>query len=304
MGLFGYNQKDFAKNTDAFQSKIDDLRQLILESGSRKYFGVGKVLDLASRLLGEIPFPKNANGKELQAVDERIFGLLSTLMDDIQNDSPVLVMAHAKMLNDALMKSRKFGKERLSAKELEAEKIVAETLAQMKDYMRAKGELTHRMKEIERESERLDEDDPEFDELDQEYTDLEKEVKQIERSIEVCRRRHDVNIDIINMRKDGQVYDKLPPQLASEADIDREIAKVNERASREDSYVDAVSGSLHDYNRDRDAAMGTGGSTSSLRAKRAMREQERLEQGIDDATVDNDGGDGESSGLHGLKRNK
>lgn len=302
MGLFGYNQKDYAKNTANFQKKIEDLRMLMLESG-KEYFGVGKVLDNASRWLGTIDYPSGANGKELEAVDKRILGLLDTLSSDIQREKPELVMVHAKMLADAVMKSRKFGKERLSAEELKAEEIVAETLAGLKQEMKHKASVEARMKEIERESERLAEDDPEFDELDQEYSDLEAELNQIKRTIEVYRKRHHVNIGIINMRKDGRVYEELPPTLASERDLDREIAKVNELAAREDAYVENAGSALSDYNAGRDKAMSSGVSgESSLRAKRAAKEQERLASGIEDATVDDT--DSQSGGLRGLRRNK
>ncbi len=300
MGLFGYNQKDFDKNTAAFQAEIDDLRELIIQSG-RQDLGVGKVLDLATRMLRDIQYPKNANGKALEAVDDRIRGLLQKIRDDIQNERPEQVSVHAKMLNDAIVKSRKFGKERLSAKEIEAEEIVAATEGELRAYIRKKTALYEQMKDIERESDRLADDDPEFDYLDKKYRNLEIQMKQIDRAIQVCTNRYNVNARIVNMREEGKVYEELPPVLANERDLDREIEKVNELAAREDTYISNVGSSLDEFEAGRDEALArTSESNSPLRARRAAKEAEALESGIDDADVEPD------TGLSGLraKRNK
>ena len=136
MGLFGYNQKDYAKNTAAFKTQIVSLMEKL--SGE---FGVGKILDAARSSLDFYRYPNKANGKELEAVDKRIQSLIDSLFRDVQQKNPAMASEHAKMLLSAVEDSRQYGKEAFNAEDLKAAEQLAVYRGRIFNDLNKKGEI-------------------------------------------------------------------------------------------------------------------------------------------------------------------
>ena len=136
MGLFGYNQKEYAKNTAAFKTQIVSLMEKL--SGE---FGVGKILDAARSSLDFYRYPNKANGKELEAVDKRIQSLIDSLFRDVQQKNPAMASEHAKMLLSAVEDSRQYGKEAFNAEDLKAAEQLAVYRGRIFNDLNKKGEI-------------------------------------------------------------------------------------------------------------------------------------------------------------------
>ena len=124
MALFGfgkYNEKTFINNTASFR---DQIQRMIDDCMGIP--GVGSSLNKVLFALDRNEYPKNADPKEIQDIDERIKGLFSSMESDLQQKSRAKLMAHANMILDAVLDSRKFGKEKSSPAFLAAENRRAE----------------------------------------------------------------------------------------------------------------------------------------------------------------------------------
>ncbi len=217
MGLFGYGRKDFERNGVRMQTEIAALKEQIAKLGEGK--GIDKALAVSERMLLEVEYPKGANGKELEAIDARIFALLKKIGDDLQNKKFELASTHAKMLHDAIAKSRKFGRECFSEEQLRTEEVLAETRERLRELLREREKLFARMKEIEHEADRLEENDPRFEALEKEYNGLETKREEIDRDMEFCIARYNSNVKLFNQYVRRVAYEELPANLKSERDL-------------------------------------------------------------------------------------
>ncbi|MBO7149324.1 MAG: hypothetical protein J6V71_00355 [Clostridia bacterium] len=251
MGLFGYGKSDFDRSTEEFKSKL----MSIMEEGKPTPES-GKVINQTLVNLDFFKMPDKANKKEVQAIDERIRTLLGKIRDDIQAKKPELFAAHVNILASAVADARKFGKELLTSKELEAEEITAVCKAQLFEAITLKEQNTAKMANLLQEAKR---NPAKMERIKIEYNDLASKTQNIDSQIGVITARHNANIKILNTRDIGKTYQELPPQIASVQDFSREVAKINEMAAKEAGYVEGINDAANDL----ELNIGGGVSTSS-----------------------------------------
>ena len=100
MALFGfgkYNEKAFINNTAAFR---DQLQRLIDDSVGMP--GIGSALNKVLLALDKNEYPREADPKELQDIDNRIKNLFATMTTDLQQQSRAKLSAHAKARGESL----------------------------------------------------------------------------------------------------------------------------------------------------------------------------------------------------------
>lgn len=287
MGLLGYTKKDYKINSANFNDKLMEIMQLaaINKVGN----GIGTVINAVMyNISQDAEFPKDANGKVLKEIDARIDKTLGKMKDDIQQRSPARLAAHATVLLSAVTDSRRFGKERFSAKELEAEEVVVECKALIRDSLLEKGEKKEAQAKLEAKGNKLPDGHAELELIAQEWEDLEKDLEAIDGQIDVYRKRHNANIEIINVRKLGAAYTKLPEKITTVQEFDRESEMILMKAAEEAGYTDGISEKSKEV---KSALAGERGESSSGQsaffAKRAATQAAQLSDNVDSASVEN-----------------
>ena len=149
MGLFGYGKSDYDRSTEEFKAALMN----IMFDG-KPTPETGKVINQTLVNLDAFKMPDKANKKEVQAIDERIRTLLGKIRDDVQAKKPELFSAHVNILASAVADARKYGKELLTGKELEAEEITAVCKAQLFEALSLKEKNTAEMASLMEEAKR------------------------------------------------------------------------------------------------------------------------------------------------------
>lgn len=278
MGLFGYNQKDFAKHTDEFKSSIQNF---MYEGNCAPE--TNKILNRILINLDHYAYPQKASGKVLESIDARVVSLLGKMEADIAEGSPEKFTAHAEILMKTISQFRRFGKQP-SPKRIEAEDILAETRALLRDAIVRKGEVEAEMAKIEQEAGRLAEGDPQFELLEQQYAELEAKAGMVKNQIDIYRNRHNSNVDIINLQEEGETYDKLPEYISTQAELNEQIKTISKKAEREDMYNSGIQDSIGEYRADRQKVSAERGTkTSSLRDRVEIKKNEEVAKQIEES---------------------
>lgn len=297
MGLFGYNEKDYKTNAAEMTNLIQEMMGKVT-----KYEGVGKVLNKAFLALAE-PYPRDAKSKELAAIDERIFDLLSKMNTDLQKKSFGMLSAHANMILTAICDSRAYGKENSTPQELKAEETIATYNALIRDNLIKKAEIKAQMAEIEEQFNELAEDDPECEELERQYEECQNNLFTLDDRYREYREEYNAATAHLNLINDNKFYDDLPEELSSPQEFDRMIADVSKkrearagrRQEKDKSYQDYIASKQ----RDNANARPTG---STLRDKANARKQAELDKSIGNATVTGNTADSGAPTLRRLSR--
>ena len=175
MGLFGYNKKDFNKNSGKIAKQLTDL--LTKVEGKT---GVEALLNKAILAVREMEYPKDAKGKkggkQIEQIDERIFGLIEKLHEDLRQGKIFVMEEHTAMVFDAITKSRKYGREEFSPIKLRYKETFAQLNGDIKDTIKQKSEHEDELKRIENKSADLPEDSVEFEALEIQYERIEHNI--------------------------------------------------------------------------------------------------------------------------------
>lgn len=225
MGLFGYNQKDYAKNTELFKSRIYDLMER-----SANQFGVGQVLNNAMLQLERLPYPQKGKGKDIENIDARINGILNIMMDDIQHKRFAYFSEHASMLISAVVDSRQYGKELYTPEELDAQEKMAQCKGEIFDALDKKGQLAAEKQKLVEKGKKLSgpTQQAEMAKLNMSFNLLSREEQTLDQTVAMFTKRHNSFVEIVNARKVGREVHKLQSaKLPSLKDFTKEMAEIN-----------------------------------------------------------------------------
>ncbi len=293
MALFGfgkYSEKTFVNNTADFRDRIQRLIDDCMGIP-----GVGASLNKVLLALDKNEYPRQADSKELQDIDERIKNLFSTMENDLQQKSRAKLSAHANMILDAVLTSRKYGKEKTSPALLAAENRMAELYARIEDLLDQKANVKADMDDIYRKSQKLSDDDPQLDLLDAKYGACEQQMNEIDARFQEVKAEYSVQAQELNVMLDDMFYDDLPQDISTPQEFAKMAAQVNEKRAKRAEIRGAKSDIANEYASEKRATLGDVQSKQSgLRARRSMEEQERINNEIGTTTVANQNA---SSGL-------
>ncbi|MBE6555149.1 MAG: hypothetical protein E7663_02785 [Ruminococcaceae bacterium] len=243
MGLFGYNAKDYAKNTEIMKQKIQDLWQRAMQ-----YPGVGTALNTAMIKMQE--FPKGADGKQLEQIDARIFKLIDQMMTDVQQESAGKLSAHANMLMAAVTKSRNYGKEAYPPEQLKAQEMMAECNANIEENLTQKEKIAKEMEAIINRAKKIQAENPnsaELQRLQLKYAQFNKEKDRIEQNLQLWVKQYNNTVRQLKVMEDGSVYDEIsatnlqtPAQFAHM--VEQVSVKLNKIVEDQTAIDDIASG--------------------------------------------------------------
>lgn len=291
MGLFGYGKKDFERNTRLF---IDRLQKIYDSCADPDYMGriqdptaldvrtnCRTMVNKATRMFHA--YPEDASGKEIQRVDERVSYLIGLMERDVREKNVTMLTMHAGILFETLDTARRFGKEDKTPEQLKAEEIVAESLAQTREYLGKIIEVSDKQKTLEEEAQNYSDEDPRFSVIDQEYTRLEEELKKYRAYLAEAQANYRENQSMLDLDEDEKEGDRLKA-VKTPQEVDRQIMRLNQKRERRAAAREAVHSSISDYKKERDASLPQE-PVSTLRAKRAAEEASKLGEQIDGSSV-------------------
>ena len=205
---------------------------------------------------------------------------------DLQQKSRAKLMAHANMILDAVLDSRKFGKEKSSPAFLAAENRMAELYARIEDLLDQKASVKALMDEIYKKSQKLSDDDPQLDLLDTQYGNYEQKMSDIDARFQEVKAEYSVQAQELNIMLEDTFYDDLPQDISTPQEFAKMAAQVNEKRAKRAEIRGAKAEIANDYAAEKQASLGDVQSRQSgLRARRSMEEQERINSEIGGTTV-------------------
>lgn len=293
MGLFGYNQKDYAINNDRFQTKLWHIQELITEDKLSGKMGlnenapsVGTAINLLMRKIGTYPY--SGSGKELEKIDARVDALLGDVESDIQNNSIDALIYHVTLLQEIVHDERRHGKQKYDAEELEGMKKLSRMITQSNLLKSERNRIYLKKKEIEDQYDRLratlDENEPVFDDLDQDYGELERREAEIQTDLGFVNNAISQDKEIQRAIKRSDVTRTVVENGISGKDATKILNSFLNERNKALEDIETKGGVLTDYrNENGDMREQTGGKKSSLRDKMAARDASRIDAAINNA---------------------
>ena len=293
MGLFGYGEKDYTKNSTIFK---DQLTNILYDVGCMKDASTdeivgNKINQILITLAGQTKFPADGDKDVLKQVDERTASLLEKMRKDLQSGDAAKLIQHATMLSTTIGSLRKYGAEMPDARMIEAQDKLAEVQGKMNQLVNQRVSVKERMKEIERQSDRIeDDDDPRLDALEREYEDCEEKLMSLASQEDVCRQSYSEIRDVLNSYGEEATIDEMP-ELLNPRELQQHFNKLQKK---QEAYYEKRNQNrevINEYKEQRNQARGTTSGESSLMAKRRLRREDGVSQAIDGAKVESQSGE-------------
>lgn len=289
MGLFGYSEKDYMKNTAVFKGKLNDIIQ---DVGSRRDLAtdamVGNTLSAILLTLGyQERFPKQGDKKVLKQIDDRVGVIISQMYGALQKDDISALNTHVGRLKTTVELYRKYGAEMPEARELDAQDKLCEVQAMMNSILTKRIEIKRQMAEIEKKSDKIEnDDDPRLEQLGRDYEDCQEKMASLKASEDICRANYQEIRDVINSYAEESVIDDMP-ELLSPVELNKHFSKLAMKQEKYYAKRAQNKETIEQYKQLRDEKRGTVSTgESSLMAKRRLKKQEEMDNAISNSTVE------------------
>lgn len=202
MGLFGYNKRDFEKNTQKFKAQIGNITQLCTGTENNKIGDIIKYLTKAHALLTRCDY--NESSRDYQKIDEEIYELLSRIEKAVLSKEWKLASSFAMLLCDRIHSSRTFGKIYGSDEERELERARAEITGKMYDLLDRAGVIDDQQAKILDAAASLPRD--QRDKYELEYNSLEFEKASIKKSLDQYSIAYDKNLECLHAIQESELH--------------------------------------------------------------------------------------------------
>lgn len=238
MGLFGYNEKDYRKNTEIFKSRLESLMNNTQGRGVSN-FGVGKTIAALMIQLDTLPYAKS--GKEMQAVDQRIDAMISAMEQDAMKKRMSSVLMRADSLAREIDESRRFGKNAFTADERQAEDTRADSLGHIHDALNRQEIVDARKKELIEMAAKAS--DAQQQKYRLEYNALDRESKQIAQTVTMWTSRYNTALEVISARATaGQIGELEAAQVCDLKSFEKEMAEASRRLEKQITLDSDITG--------------------------------------------------------------
>lgn len=260
MGLFGYNEKDYAKNTSEIKSRLERIMNDVYDMGSDAT-GLGKTISSLIMKIDAVRYSKG--GKEAEAVDAYIGKLVGDMERDAMNKNVPALISRAENLYNEINQSRRYGKSAFTEAERQAEDVRATSIGNINNSL-------NRLAQIEKEKERLlnagakTESAAERQRIRNQYNGLDMEEKSVNQAVQMWTTRYNSAIQVINARKTaGQVKELTSAQVVDVRSFQKEMDKANQILQQEMAKDTEISNIAGDFNNSFDQTLGGVNTQSS-----------------------------------------
>lgn len=282
MGLFGYGQKDYAKNAGLFKREI-----LALSERTVGNFEIGKLLDKVIAAL-DAGYPAKASGKELEAIDKRIEGLIETIGMDIRRGNFATAVEHAGMLLSAVGDARANGKELHTPEELKAAEEKAQMLGKMNEMLLRREAIEKERAKLIEQCAGLDKTSAKFSINHRKWKELGVEVDTINGDLTEYEKAYNTRAKMLNMKKSainaGELKGLMNVNPSQFAHMMEERSQAYESVSNTVDTIEGIIGDAKAGDASRNSSYEDDGFASAV----DMRKNAQLADEISGATVSPD----------------
>ena len=240
MGLFGYNEKDYNKNSAIFKSRLQNIMEGLMDRDLNA-LGVGKCLTNLTVLIDRINYCK---GKEMESVDQYISTIISDMESDAMKKRVSSILMRAEVLRRELDESRRYGKNALNEEERQAERTRAESLGHIHDALDQLDAIEKRQKKL------IDmaasASDSQQQKLELEYNDLEQQKKSLNQQVKMWTSRYNTATKVIQARHTaGSIKELEMAQVGDLHKFEKEMAQATRQLEKQ-IEIDSNFGSTAD----------------------------------------------------------
>ena len=277
MGLFGYNEKDYNKNTEIFKDRLNNIMDGLMDRDLNT-LGVGKCITNITMLIDRVKYCK---GKDMERVDAEISKLLDAMESDAMKKRVSSILMRADLLCREIDESRRYGKNAFTDAERQAENTRAESLGHIHDSLDQLDAIEKRQKKL------IDSaagaSDSQQQKLELEYNALEQQKKSLNQQVKMWTSRYNTATEVIAARQTaGAVGELEMAQVGNLKDFEKEMAKASKKLEEQI----AIDGGFHDVVNDAttgfDEVLGNGAVNHSSGFYAAV-EDRRNEKAMEDA---------------------
>ena len=277
MGLFGYGEKDFAKNTDRFKSEINDIMEYSDPATRRVLNNICFVLDKGKFKGGK---------KNYENIDGVIDGVLKKMTSDAHDRKTGSLFERAKQLSGLVERNRLHGEISYTRESLEQNDKMATLLGVMVDLLNKQEEMTERQSEILQEAEGLSKESAQRSKLQVEYNRLNILVEKNKSTVFEYQRRYNVaskalaeieeHADIIQLSDLAPVSPKeLSAVLESTS---KTIAQMHDIDDSMEQMIDDANAERHNY-------AGGVQMEDAFSVEMQQKEAQKMSESLNGATV-------------------
>ena len=150
MGLFGYNKRDFEKNTEKFKKRIENIVALAPDftknfTGDKRSKFMGYLIRCANDLT---IITYNEQGSDYEVIDKEINNILANIEEALSKKEGGSAVGYAELLYDEIDCCRRYGKNVFSNEEREAKWRKTVIVSKIADIIDRKEELAKRKEKI------------------------------------------------------------------------------------------------------------------------------------------------------------
>ncbi len=258
-GFFGYNEKEYKKNSENFKKRIEDIMYNAADRGVST-FGIGKSLTNLMRMIDNLPY--NKRGKDYDAIDSEIDKILTAMENDVRQKRMASVVARADLLYRELDEGRRYGKNAFTPEERRAEASKAEALGHIHDQLNRQEQIDIRQKKIIELAAKAS--DAEQQKFRLEYNALEQEKQATVRNINMWTSTYNTAIKVIGARNTASQLDAFEATKVCDLQaFEREMAEATRRLERGIEENVAISDVVDNSVGDMDSILGGAANMSS-----------------------------------------
>jgi hypothetical protein len=228
MKLFGYNEKNYKKNSEDFKGRLESIMLNSVGRGVNN-FGINKALTRLMVLIDTLPYYKD--GKDYEKIDSIINEILGKMEDDVREKRMASVVVRADLLYRELDEGRRYGKSAFNDKERDAEHGKAEALGRIHSELERQERIVKeqefvldqaaKVSDVERQKYRL------------KYNSLEAEKKETERLINMWQTKYDLALEVIGARNTASQLGAFEStKIANLKDFEKEMSDVTNRLDK------------------------------------------------------------------------
>jgi tagatose-1,6-bisphosphate aldolase len=150
MGLFGYNKRDFEKNTEKFKKKIENIATLVSDLTynfmGKKRGSLMKYLSMCMEDLTIITY--NEYGSDYKMIDKEINNILGNIEEALSKKEGGSAVGYAELLRDEISCCRRYGKNVFSDSDRKNKLRKIEIIFRLSDIAEKREAIANRKNEI------------------------------------------------------------------------------------------------------------------------------------------------------------
>ena len=277
MGLFGYNEKDYNKNSELFKSRLQNIMDGIMDRGLNG-LGVGKCITNLMFMIDRIKFCK---GKDLQRVDQEIEKLISAMESDAMKKRVSSIIMRADLLCRELDESRRYGKNAFTDAERQAENARADSLGHIHDALNELDAIAKKQKQLIDAA--ANASDSQQQKLELEYNALEQKKNSLNQTVKMWTSRYNTATEVISARETaGQIGELELTQVGDLKSFEKEMAQATQRLEKQIAIDSEFHSTSSEATSGFNEILGTGAVNQSSGFNAAV-EDRRKEKAMEDA---------------------